>query len=122
MINALTGLGYGVIALAVVIGIGIVILGTLGSNIASCPTSYTYNTNASGYVFTTNKCCHAVTKDCTAAGNYSDASAGTQSVTTLTGYLGTSSGGLATWIPIIIVLVIGMMFMGAFLARKGNKS
>lgn len=121
MINALTGLGYGVIALAVVIGIGVVILGTLGSNIAECPTGYTYNQNASGYVFSANTCCANANTTCT-GNNASAASSATQNVNTLTGYLGTSSGGLATWIPIVIVLVIGMMFLGAFLARKGARS
>jgi hypothetical protein len=121
MIQVLTGLGYGVIALAVVIGIGIVILGTLGKNVASCPTGYAYNTNGTS-TFTANTCCLTGGVDCTSAGNQTAASTATQNVNTLTGYLGTSSGGLATWIPIIIVLVIGMMFLGAFLAKKGSRS
>ena len=83
MINALTGLGYGIIGLAVMLGIGIVILATLGNNVASV--SPTANTT----------------------------------INTIVGYLGTSNGGLASWIPIIIVLVIGMLFLGAFLTKKG---
>lgn len=107
MIEALTGLGYAIIGLAIVIGIGIVILGTFSQNIASCPTAFsTYNT--------TSQLCQNAT------GSTVNPSLGTQDVNTLTGYLGTSSGGLATWIPIIIVLVIGMLFLGAFLNRKGK--
>jgi hypothetical protein len=83
MINALTSLGYGIIGLAIMIGIGIVILVTLGSNVAS--TSPTANAT----------------------------------IYTLSGYLGTGSGGLASWVPIIIVLVIGMLFLGAFLNKRG---
>jgi hypothetical protein len=84
MINALTGLGFGIISLAVIIGIGIVILVTLGANVAS--TSQTANAT----------------------------------LNTLAGYLGTGSGGLATWVPIIIVLVVGLMFLGAFAVKKGK--
>jgi type II secretory pathway component PulF len=86
MIEILTGLGYGIIGLAVMIGIGIVILTTLGTNVAT--QSATANTT----------------------------------LNTISGYLGTGSGGLATWIPIIIVLVIGMAFLGVFMARKGRKA
>ena len=86
MIDTLTGLGYGIIGLAVMIGIGITILVTLGNNVAS--TSASANTT----------------------------------IQTLSGYLGTSSGGLGSWVPIIIVLVIGMMFLGYFISRKGTKS
>ena len=81
MINALTGLGYGIIALAVMIGIGTVVLIQLGNTVGG-----TANTT----------------------------------VNTIAGYLGTSSGGLASWIPVVIVLVIGMLFLGYFLNRKGR--
>ena len=83
MIEALTGMGYAIIGLAVMIGIGLVILTTLGNNIGG-------STNST--------------------------------IQTLAGYLGTSSGGLASWIPIIIVLVIGMLFLGAFLGKRGKQS
>ena len=81
MINALTGLGYGIIGLAVMIGVGMVILAALGNSVGG-----TANTT----------------------------------VQTIIGYLGTSSGGLASWIPVVIVLVIGMLFLGAFLSKKGK--
>ena len=81
MIEALTGMGYAIIGLAIMIGIGIVILTTLGNNVGG-----TANTT----------------------------------IQTIAGYLGTSSGGLASWVPIIIVLVIGMLFLGVFLSKKGR--
>jgi hypothetical protein len=86
MIDALTGLGYGIIGLAVMIGIGIVILATLGNNVATI--SPTANST----------------------------------VNSIIGYLGTSNGGLASWIPIIIVLVVGLLFLGAFLTKKGRSA
>lgn len=86
MIEALTGMGYAIIGLAIMIGIGIVILTTLGANIASTSPS----ANAT--------------------------------VQTLAGYLGTSSGGLGSWVPIIIVLVIGMLFLGYFMGKKGVRA
>lgn len=85
-INVLTSLGYGIIAMAVMIGIGIVILVTLGDNIA--PQSPLAN----------------------------------KTINDIVGYLGTSNGGLASWVPIIIVLTIGMTFLGAFLVNRGNKN
>lgn len=82
MIDALSGLGYGIIGLAVMIGIGMVVLAALGNSVGG-----TANTT----------------------------------INTIIGYLGTGSGGLASWIPVIIVLVIGMLFLGAFLTRKGKQ-
>lgn len=82
MIDALQGLGFGIIGLAIMIGIGMVVLVQLGNTVGG-----TANTT----------------------------------INTIVGYLGTGSGGLASWIPVIIVLVIGMLFLGAFLAKKGAK-
>jgi hypothetical protein len=108
MINSLTGLGFGIISLAIVIGIGIVILVTLGSNLASCPTTYsTYNS--------TSLLCSNGTAQISP-------STATSTINTLSTYLGTGSGGLATWVPIIIVLVVGLMFLGAFAVKKGRMS
>ena len=82
MINNLQALGFGIIGLAVMIGIGMVVLAQLGNTVGGTANS---------------------------------------TIVTIIGYLGTSSGGLASWIPVIIVLVIGMAFLGAFLVRKGAK-
>lgn len=80
MVEQLTGLGYGIIGFAILVGIGIVILVTLGNNVGG-----TANTT----------------------------------IQTIVGYLGTSNGGLASWIPIVIVMVIGLMFLGWFLTKRG---
>jgi hypothetical protein len=83
MIQVLTGLGYGIIGLAVMIGIGIVLLVTMGNTIGGT---------------------------------------GNTTIQTIVGYLGTSNGGLASWIPLVIIFVIGMVFLGAFMTRKGKMS
>lgn len=85
MIEALTGMGYAIIGLAVMIGIGIVILGSLANGVAT--QSQTANTT----------------------------------ILEISNYLGTANGGLASWVPIIIVLSIGMLFLGVFMVRKDNK-
>lgn len=41
-------------------------------------------------------------------------------INTISGYLGTSNGGLASWIPLVIIMVVGMWFLGAFLIKKGK--
>ena len=119
MINALTGLGYGIIAFAVLIGIGIVILGQLSSTVAGCATGFTYQANSST-TFTTNLCCLTDGEDCTSAGNYTSPSTASQNMNTIgETYIGTN---LVGWIPVVIVLVIGMLFLGAFMAKKGSQS
>jgi len=77
----LTGLGYSIITLSILIGVGIVMLSTMGNTVGG-----TANTT----------------------------------LVTLYGYLGTGSGGLGSWIPLIIIAVIGMWFLGAFLSSKGR--
>jgi len=55
--------------------------------------------------------------------NFGNAVGGTANTTivTLYGYLGTSSGGLASWTTTIIALAIGMLFLGAFFVGKGAR-
>jgi len=83
MINVLTSLGFGIIGLAVMIGIGIVLLSTMGNTIGGT---------------------------------------GNDTIVSIMGYLGTSNGGLASWIPLVIIFVIGMTFLGAFMVKKGKES
>ena len=79
MFDNLTGLGYGIITFAILIGVGSVMLFQFG--------------NAVG---------------------------GTANDTTqyLLGQLGQS--GLAGWTPAIIAFSVGMLFLGAFLVKKGR--
>jgi hypothetical protein len=84
VMDQMQGLGYGIIGLAIMIGIGIYLLSTMG------------NTLGAGTANTT--------------------------IQTIAGYLGTTNGGLASWIPLIIILVVGMFFLGAFMVRKGRSA
>jgi predicted anti-sigma-YlaC factor YlaD len=43
-------------------------------------------------------------------------------VTTIQGYLGTSSGGLASWTPAIIALAVGLLFIGSLMVLQGRKA
>lgn len=124
MINALSGLGYGIIGFAVLVGVGIVILGSLGSSVAGCPTGFIYQSNGTYTAYTSGRCCNAsqAAPGCdsgTAGVNYTLPSTATQNINTINNtYLGTN---LVGWLPVIIVLVIGMLFLGAFLTRKGKQ-
>ena len=52
--------------------------------------------------------------------NFGNATGGTANTTTQTmiGYL---SNNLVTWIPAIIALGVGLLFIGALMGRKGTK-
>ena len=79
MFNNLTALGYGIVAFAIVLGVGTVVLQKFGDSVG-----------------------------------------GSANVTTtyLQGQLGSS--GLAGWTPAIIALVVGLLFLGAFISKKGK--
>ena len=119
--DTLTGLGYGIITFAIVIGIGLVIMNGFAKAVAECPTGYTYNSNGT-YQFTTNTCCLSNGTDnvaCTGGLNTTTASEGSQTSVYMMGQLG--EDGLASWTPAIVALVVGMLFLGMFLARGNNR-
>ena len=103
MFNNLTALGYGIVAFAIVLGVGTVILTKFGGSIANCASGFSYNS--------TLNLCSNVTDTATPTGGW-----------VTTNYLSTQLGstGLAGWTPAIIALVVGLLFLGAFMARKGN--
>ena len=84
VLDQMQGLGYGIIGLAIMIGIGIYLLTTMGNTLGAGTANNT--------------------------------------IQTVAGYLGTTNGGLASWIPLIIILVVGMFFLGAFMVRKGTNA
>lgn len=111
MIDNLQVVGYGIIALAVLLGIGITVLGQLATTVASCPATIgggtaTYNT-------TSQTCMNT-------SGSAVNPSTATQTINTINGtYIGTN---LVAWIPVVIVLIIGMLFLGVFMVRKGQQA
>ena len=79
MFENLTGLGWGIVTFALVIGIGSIVLTNFGNSVGG-----TANTT----------------------------------VQYLLGQLGQS--GLAGWTPAIIALTVGLLFLGAFMVKKGR--
>jgi len=105
MIKTLSAIGYGIVGFAIVVVIGIVVIGELGESVANCATGFELN---------------GTTGNCQNATNFSDTATPTGTgYTTSTGiitYLGTS--GLAGWIPAVIAVAIGGLFMVYFGSRK----
>jgi len=121
--DTLTGLGYGIITFAIVIGVGLIVLSKFGTAVAECPANYTYNSNGTT-TFTTNTCClndggYTNNSACTGAGggppNTTGAGEGTDTTIYMIGQVG--EDGLASWTPAIIALVVGMLFLGMFLSK-----
>jgi len=77
MIDVLSAIGYGIVGFAIIVVIGLVVIGELGESVGG-----TANTTAQSII----------------------------------GYLGTS--GLAGWIPAVIAVAIGGLFMVYFGSRK----
>ena len=104
MTNALTGLAMGIIVMALIVTIGIVTIQKFGDTQASCQTSYTFNT-------TQQKCVNATNED---------AKDPTNTAWVTSNYLNTQLGssGLSGYVPVIIALFIGVLFIGYFVGKK----
>ena len=107
--DEIQGLGIGIIGLAIIIGVGVVVLTQFGGSVANCPADYTWQGNDTR----TNLCIN----DTDSATNPTTP---TGAGWTATNYLNTQMGstGLAGWVPAIIALVVGMLFLGMFLSRN----
>jgi len=105
--NTLQAIGYGIVGFAVIIVIGIVVITKLGDSVAICgDTIYPYYNE-------TSRLCHNVTNP----GNTSTPTGGAWvSGNYLTSQLG--STGLAGWIPAVIAVMIGGLFLAYFGGRK----
>lgn len=82
MTGQLVSVAYGIVALALMIGVGLIVLSAFG------------NSQGAGTVNTT--------------------------LVTIAGYLGTGSGGLASWIPALIALFVGILFLSYFAGKSGK--
>ena len=80
MMNALIGLGLGIIIFALIVGTGLVVLVNFGTAVGT------------GEANTT--------------------------IYTMIGYM---QNNLVTWIPAIIALGVGLLFIGALMGRKGGQ-
>jgi len=104
MMDVLQGIGYGIVAFAILVVIGLVVLTKLGDSVAECATDYTYNS-------TLRQCVNATGGDATDPAN---------SAWVTEGYLKTQLGstGLTGWIPAIIAVAVGALFLSYFMGRK----
>jgi len=104
MMKVLQGIGYGIVAFAILIVVGTVVIEKLGDSVATCATLYTFNT-------TQQKCVNSTNGDATDPAN---------SAWTSSSYLKTQIGstGLSGWVPAIIAVAIGALFLSYFMGRK----
>jgi hypothetical protein len=116
MMNALIALGLGIIVFALIVATGLVVMAQFSSAVASCPTGFTWNTTNSNSL-----CCNQTAIElggaCSGASNSSSPSTATTSMGTMMGYM---QSNLITWIPAIIALGVGLLFIGALMGRKNK--
>ena len=111
MFDELTGLGYGLVVFAIIIGVGTIVLYNFSSATANCGTGLTFDGNGS-----TGGLCYNDTDTSTGAYNPSTSA---QNTNYLLGQLGTS--GLSSWVPAIIAISVGLLFLGAFMVNSSGK-
>jgi len=104
--NTLQAIGFGIVGFAVIVVIGIVVMTRLGDSVATCTTGYIYNSTSRG---------------CNEASNVSNTSVAGGDGFTTGNYLTTQLGstGLSGWIPAVIAVAIGGLFLALFGGKKG---
>ena len=107
MFDSMIVVAVSLVTFILVIGIGLLVVDNFAES--QCPEAYTY------YNHSTNLCQNASTNE--GYGNTSTPGVIT-TMTSLKGYLGTGSGGLGTWVPAIIALVIGVLFIAAIMGLR----
>lgn len=115
MMNALIALGLGIIIFALIAGVGAVILSNFGTAVAGCTSPFTWNyTNSQTY------CCNqtAIGSGGACAGtNATLPSLATRNNVSLMGYI---NNNLITWVPSVIALGIGLLFIGSLMGKKNK--
>jgi len=106
MMQQLQALGLGIVVFAIIVGVGAVVLTRFGGSVAQCPNLYGYNA-------TTDLC-----QNLTGSQTTTPTGAGFTNTAYLNTQLGTS--GLSGWVPAIVALSVGLLFIGAFLFNKGK--
>ena len=102
--DVLQGIGYGIVSFAILVVVGTVVLSKLGDGVASCATDYTYNSTA-------RQCFNSTGGDGTNPAN---------SAWTSQEYLSTQLGstGLSGWVPAIIAVAVGALFLSYFMGKR----
>jgi len=113
MFENLTGLGYGLIVFAILIGVGSIVLFNFGGATATCTIAACGD--AGIFNLSSGTCSNAT------AGNCGDPTgAAYENTNYLLGQLGSS--GLAGWTPAIIAISVGLLFLGAFMVGGAKKA
>ena len=107
MVQFLVGLGYGLVAFGVLVGVGLTVLANLGSTVAVCDSGFSYNLTRDLCVITNGS-----------ADTATPAGSAYGSISSTMGYLGTGTGGLVNWLPVIIAMVIGGFALSYFVGGK----
>ena len=102
--NVLQGIAYGIVGFAILVVVGTVVITKLGDSVALCATDYTYSSSA-------QQCQNSTGGDGTDPAN---------SAWVNSGYLTTQLGssGLSGWIPAVIAVAVGALFLSYFMARQ----
>ena len=142
MIGSLIGLGIGIFVIAVIMTIGIVVMGNFASSQASCSTGLAYNETLdtcyreyckSGTILntsyslysdtpcqnlTSNITCCPQSQNFTISTEASTAAIGAQSAHYAAVKMGNGTGGFLTWLPVIIPAIIGIGIIGYFMTMR----
>ena len=105
MMNVLQSIGYGIVGFAILVVVGLVVLTKLGDATAECATLNTYNDSA---------------RVCQEDANITHQVDPANSAFTTSGYISTQLGsaGLSGWIPAIIAVAVGALFLSYFMGKK----
>jgi len=114
MFDKLTALGYGIVVFAIVIGMGIVLLLNFAQTTAGCSTTTATAANGLYNWNSTSQTCMNT------SGSSQTNPTATTNLLSMSTYLGTGSGGLASWTTTIIALAVGLLFLGAFFIKKSK--
>lgn len=112
MFNDLTGLGYGIVFFAILIGVGTIVLFNFGGSVATCTISTCGS--AGTFNYTSGVCSNATSNSCGSP---------TGTAYNNVNYMNTNLGqtGLAGWVPAVIAISVGLLLLGAFLIGGGKK-
>jgi hypothetical protein len=102
MVQALTGLAFGVVAFILIVTIGLVVLGKFSVSVVECPTGFTQTEG-------TTLCANATASIQASNSAYNS---------TIYGVSQLGSSGLLGWLPAVIALAVGLLFLIAFMGKN----
>ena len=110
MFTQLTSLGWGIVTFSIIVGVGALVITKLGDSVASCNSSVGMHYNS------TARTCYLT--------NGTPASDPLNSGWSNLNYMNTqlgSTSGLASYVPLIIIIAIAGLLLGGFLVQGGKR-